>query len=93
MLEEVKNEVTRILLTVQIKNEQQVDAATETLRSPEKIELHHGTAGSFDEDSTDEKIENDKAQPFVRSNEKVGRNQPCPCGSGKKYKQCHGKIK
>ena len=30
--------------------------------------------------------------PFVRSTQKVGRNDPCPCGSGKKYKQCHGKL-
>jgi preprotein translocase subunit SecA len=34
----------------------------------------------------------DKAQPFVRGGQKVGRNDPCPCGSGKKYKQCHGKL-
>jgi preprotein translocase subunit SecA len=32
------------------------------------------------------------AQPFVREDRKVGRNEPCPCGSGKKYKQCHGKL-
>jgi len=30
--------------------------------------------------------------PFVRSERKVGRNEPCPCGSGKKYKQCHGRL-
>ncbi|MCK5648583.1 MAG: SEC-C domain-containing protein, partial [Gammaproteobacteria bacterium] len=36
--------------------------------------------------------EQDKAQPFVRDGQKVGRNQPCPCGSGKKYKQCCGKL-
>jgi len=35
---------------------------------------------------------NDQTQPFVRDGRKVGRNEPCPCGSGKKYKQCHGKI-
>jgi len=32
------------------------------------------------------------AQPFVRAGQKVGRNDPCPCGSGKKYKQCHGRL-
>ena len=32
------------------------------------------------------------AEPFVREERKVGRNEPCPCGSGKKYKQCHGRI-
>jgi preprotein translocase subunit SecA len=31
-------------------------------------------------------------QPYVRDGQKVGRNDPCPCGSGKKYKQCHGKL-
>jgi preprotein translocase subunit SecA len=34
----------------------------------------------------------EKPQPFVRTGQKVGRNDPCPCGSGKKYKQCHGKL-
>jgi preprotein translocase subunit SecA len=34
----------------------------------------------------------EKTQPFVRSGKKVGRNDPCPCGSGKKYKHCHGKL-
>ena len=32
------------------------------------------------------------AQPFVRQTRKIGRNEPCPCGSGKKYKQCHGRL-
>jgi preprotein translocase subunit SecA len=96
MLEAVKNEVTKILLTVQIKNEQQVEEVTDTLRSPEKVEYHHAAyKESFDENPTEESTqeEKEKAQPFVRDGGKVGRNQPCPCGSGKKYKQCHGKIK
>jgi len=67
---------------------------TDTLRSPENIQLHHE---AYEEALAEEngyiKTEDDKTQPFVRQNEKVGRNQPCPCGSGKKYKQCHGKIK
>ncbi|SER68888.1 preprotein translocase subunit SecA [Nitrosomonas sp. Nm51] len=90
MLEEIKAEVTRILLTVQIKNEQQVEAVTETLKTPENMEYHHENAsgGMKDGEGSDEKV-----QPFVRQGSKIGRNQPCPCGSGKKYKQCHGKIK
>ena len=96
MLEAVKNEVTKILLTVQIKNEQQVEEVTGTLKSPEKVEYHHAAyKESFDESPTEESPQEDKekTQPFVREGGKVGRNQPCPCGSGKKYKQCHGKIK
>jgi preprotein translocase subunit SecA len=38
-----------------------------------------------------EEIKNSNV-PYVRQQRKVGRNEPCPCGSGKKYKQCHGKI-
>ncbi|MDC8446308.1 MAG: preprotein translocase subunit SecA [Nitrosomonas sp.] len=93
MLEEIKAEVTRILLTVQIRNEQQVEAVTETMKAPEKIEYHHDDAsaagiGGNSEDQAGEK----SARTFVRQGEKIGRNDPCPCGSGKKYKQCHGKI-
>lgn len=94
MLEVVKREATKILLTVHIKNEQQVEAVTDTLRAPENIQLHHDTyQESGPEAAQYAGAEEEKAQPFVRQNEKVGRNQPCPCGSGKKYKQCHGKIK
>jgi preprotein translocase subunit SecA len=45
-----------------------------------------GEAG--DADTGDETA----AQPFVRDGRKIGRNEPCPCGSGKKYKHCHGKL-
>ncbi len=94
MLEEIKSEVTKILLTVQIKSEQQVEAATETLRSPENVQFHHADYNeALDEEASYVKDQNEKVQPFVRQNDKIGRNQPCPCGSGKKYKQCHGKIK
>lgn len=94
MLEEIKSEVTKILLTVQIKSEQQVEAVTETLRSPENMQFHHADyKEALDEEANYEKDQNEKIQPFVRQNDKIGRNQPCPCGSGKKYKQCHGRIK
>ena len=94
MLEEIKSEVTQILLTVKIKSEQQVEAVTETLRSPENVQFHHADyKEALDEEVGHEKNQEEKLQPFVRQNDKVGRNQPCPCGSGKKYKQCHGKIR
>lgn len=95
MLDEVKAEVTKILLTVQIRNEQQVEAVTETLHMPENIQLRHDaySQAMADEAADEEGGRDEKSQPFVRRNEKVGRNQPCPCGSGKKYKQCHGKIR
>ncbi len=93
MLEGIKIEVTKILLTVQIKSEQQVEAATESLRTPENVQFHHADyKEGMAEEADYEKDQGEKIQPFIRQSEKIGRNQPCPCGSGKKYKQCHGKL-
>lgn len=97
MLEEMKMEVTRILMTVKIKDEQQVEAVAEALHAPENVEYQHPSyGGALNEESDQAPAEaerEEKAQPFVRQSGKVGRNSPCPCGSGKKYKSCHGKIK
>ncbi len=96
MLEEIKTEVTRILLTVQIRSEQQVEAVAETQRAPVNVQYHHAAyEETLDEAGDHEGREEqslEKHQPFVRQGGKVGRNDPCPCGSGKKYKQCHGKL-
>ncbi len=94
MLEEIKSEVTQILMMVQIRSEQQVEAASEVSRSPTNMQYHHSTyekALGEDEDSSKDGHQ-ETHQPFVRQGDKVGRNDPCPCGSGKKYKQCHGKL-
>ncbi len=91
MLDEIKSEVTKILMLVQIRSEQQVEAASEAPRSPVNMQYHHATyekALGEDEGSDGQETH----QPFVRQGEKIGRNEPCPCGSGKKYKQCHGKL-
>lgn len=91
MLEEIKIEVTKILMTVQIRDEQQVETVTEATPAPLNVQYHHAAY----EEVLDKKPQDaqEKSQPFVRKSEKVGRNDPCPCGSGKKYKQCHGKLK
>ena len=90
-------EVTRILMTVKIKDEQQVEAVAEALHAPENMQYQHPSyGGALNEESDQAPAESEreeKAQPFVRQSGKVGRNSPCPCGSGKKYKSCHGKIK
>ena len=94
MLEEIKAEVTKILMVVQIKNEEQVEAVAETQRVPANMQYQHVEYGSaLDEEPKKEDTQAEKTQPFVRQGEKVGRNAPCPCGSGKKYKQCCGKIR
>jgi preprotein translocase subunit SecA len=88
MLEAIKRDVTQTLLNVQIRSEADV-AAAEAPHTPENVQYHHA---DYEEAlaSTDKQAEEHK--PFVRGGEKVGRNDPCPCGSGKKYKQCHGKL-
>jgi preprotein translocase subunit SecA len=54
------------------------------------MKLEHAKASALQNDAGDEDAPAE--QPFVREGKKVGRNEPCPCGSGKKYKQCHGKL-
>jgi preprotein translocase subunit SecA len=88
MLEAIKREVTQVLLNVQIRSEADV-AAAEVPHAPENVQYHHAdydeALGASDKPEAEHK-------PFVRSGEKIGRNDPCPCGSGKKYKQCHGRL-
>ncbi len=90
MLDRVKREVTQIVLTVQIRSEEDVEAV-EAQPQPSNVQYHHadydGALEKADGDADDE-----EHHPFVRPGDKVGRNDPCPCGSGKKYKQCHGKL-
>ncbi len=90
MLDTVRTEVTRQLLIVQIQTAEEVEAVVEKQEQAELRNLqYHQNA---DHDEALEKANADvKVQPFVRG-QKVGRNDPCPCGSGKKYKQCHGKL-
>ncbi len=86
MLESIKLEVTKTLVTVRIRSE---EAVVEAAPAPalENVQYHHA---DYDEalGAAPEKV----AQPFQRHLQKVGRNDPCPCGSGKKYKHCHGKL-
>lgn len=92
MLDAIKADVTKILMTVQIRSEQQVESVAET-STPRNLQYHHA-AYSEAEEEQQSVVESHEAkqQPFVRKNDKIGRNDPCPCGSGKKYKQCHGRL-
>ncbi|HVY07414.1 MAG TPA: preprotein translocase subunit SecA [Burkholderiales bacterium] len=90
LLDTVRLEVTRQLLMVKIQTSEEAEAAVEKQEQSElrNVQYHQNA----DHDEALEKANADvKVQPIVRG-EKVGRNDPCPCGSGKKYKQCHGKL-
>ena len=86
LLDSVRVEVTRLLVTVQIRAEQVEEAAPHS--DVQNVQYHHAdyneALGGGDDDA-------DKLSP-LHAGPKVGRNDPCPCGSGKKYKQCHGKL-
>ncbi|ADE12933.1 preprotein translocase subunit SecA [Sideroxydans lithotrophicus] len=88
MLEGVKRDVTQTLMNVQIRSEADV-AAAEVPHAPENVQYHHA---DYDEALGQTEQQADEHKPFVRGSEKIGRNDPCPCGSGKKYKQCHGRL-
>ena len=98
MLDNVKYDVAKFLSKVQIQTEDEVAAAEERRRAEAEIEnakLHteHAEASALHEGTQTQDAEvEEKDEPFVREGKKVGRNEPCPCGSGKKFKQCHGKL-
>jgi preprotein translocase subunit SecA len=90
MLDRIKHDVVKIVLTVQVRTEQDVKAVEE---APPVSNVRYQHA-DYDEALAPKADDPPPAAPppFHRTGEKVGRNDPCPCGSGKKYKQCHGKI-
>jgi len=90
LLDTVKREVTQVTMLVQVKTEADVEAV-EKPAELENVQYQHASyEEALGESAADEAPA--AAQPFERQGVKVGRNDPCPCGSGKKYKQCHGKL-
>jgi preprotein translocase subunit SecA len=94
LLDNIKAEVVRVLFHIRIASKEEVDAMEEQRRQEqENLQLRHAEISALrGEEQPNEQPSNNAAAPFVREGEKVGRNDPCPCGSGKKYKQCHGRL-
>ena len=88
MLTAVKAEVSQITLTVQVRSPEDVKAV-EPHDELANVQYQHA---DFDEALANSSDESASAPPFARDIAKVGRNDPCPCGSGKKFKQCHGQL-
>jgi len=80
MLAAMQQDVVEKVYAVQVRREQDVQQIQQQQQRPQKVVMSHGA----------EPIETEAA-PAKREGDKVGRNDPCPCGSGKKYKRCHGK--
>jgi len=90
MLDKLKFEIIRILARVKIKAEEDVEAVDARRHTKTPMEFRHADAGVLgaQQEGASGKLD----EPFVRDGRKVGRNETCPCGSGKKYKHCHGKL-
>jgi preprotein translocase subunit SecA len=98
MLDMIKNDVVKVIMLVRIQSQEQIAAAEEQMAQAHVGNLHYRHA-DFDPNAAPEDLLNPGEegaeagqQPQVNMGLKVGRNDPCPCGSGKKYKACHGKL-
>jgi len=93
MLESIKLDTVRFLSRVQVRSPEEV-AAMEARQLEEQkrqqLQMQHEEVSALGGEAQPQQGNN--PQPFVREGRKVGRNDPCPCGSGKKYKQCHGRL-
>jgi preprotein translocase subunit SecA len=107
MLDSIKREVTRHLMGIRVQTREEVEEAErraeEAARAVKNVQYQHADFNpGVGDDASEESAEAGfsaapaalpaQVETFVRSTQKIGRNDPCPCGSGKKYKQCHGKL-
>ena len=96
MLENIKLETVRFLCRVEIRRDdeaEQLERQRQEALNQQQMEFNHAESQSaLAEEDAPAELGALPEKPFVRSGEKVGRNAPCPCGSGKKFKQCHGKL-
>jgi preprotein translocase subunit SecA len=102
MLDRIKHDTVSLLSRMQLRTQEEIDAEEaerqrrleQAMRfqhaAPEQLTAAPGAGGLSDEQGESQPLA--PAEPFVRDHRKVGRNEPCPCGSGKKYKHCHGAL-
>jgi preprotein translocase subunit SecA len=95
MLDRIKHDVVSLISRVELRAQEDVEAVEEQRRQTGDVELQHdqvdGMTGETEAAAQNPDIEQ-QSQPIEREGRKVGRNEPCPCGSGKKFKQCHGAL-
>jgi preprotein translocase subunit SecA len=92
LLERVKHDVIKLLLRLQLRSESAAEEfGRRFARAPEGIQFKHEDPSSPLK-APESPADDDAAQPYRREGPKLGRNDPCWCGSGKKYKHCHGKL-
>jgi len=93
MLDRIKHDVIGIVSKVQVRAESDVEAVEQQRRSEAPRQYQHAEASAMGGQQEEPAPAGDESHtPYTRQGRKIGRNEPCPCGSGKKYKQCHGKL-
>jgi preprotein translocase subunit SecA len=94
MLEQVKHDTISILARIRIQSEQDIERMEAQRRAVQKLQAQHAEVSALGsgEQVKPEPRKAEPVTPFIRDSRKVGRNEPCPCGSGRKYKQCHGRL-
>jgi preprotein translocase subunit SecA len=103
MLDQIKHDTITILSRVRIQSEADIQRMEAQRRAAQAMEFKHADAPTLGQPAPDARAPGappagparapaEPQSPFVREDRKVGRNEPCPCGSGKKYKQCHGRL-
>lgn len=102
MLEQVKHDTVSILSRIRIQGEDDLNEMAEPKQSADSMKFQHAKPNALGDQAASGSTGNDpqresrpappQVETFVRDSRKVGRNEPCPCGSGKKFKQCHGKL-
>jgi len=101
MLEQVKFDTISILSRVRIQSEQDVQRMEEERRRAQALKFKHDDPAGLGQAAPrpaggsapgQPEPPPPSPEPFVREQRKIGRNEPCPCGSGKKFKQCHGRL-
>ena len=89
LLENIQHEVVRILARVQVRAEEDVEAVDAQRRTEAPMQYRHDDASAV---GGGQRGPATPDEPYVRNGRKVGRNESCPCGSGKKFKHCHGQL-
>ena len=94
MMDQLKSGVISILARARFRGEEDADTLTQQTSDLTEVEFKHRDPNTFEAPltKTSDPLNEGIKRPYVRADKKIGRNEPCPCGSGKKYKKCHGVI-
>ncbi len=97
MLEQIKHETISLISRVELPTLEEIKAMEAAQQVPDNVQYQHAQADDIlhpdqQQETSPQAEEQTKQEPFKRTDKKLGRNDPCHCGSGKKFKQCHGKL-